>query len=260
MHLRVAEYFAQGPGIPAISSSSSLRPSRSSTASTPRSCPWSLLRAAVVDSWSAVAACLRGPASSLVCGRAASFDSLMRRARPTTSWTPRSDVRRCLARTRHTNVPAHAPHASRPTARLLSLCIAASAVAQRRRAAHGSLAPHAPRLSPMRRLLCPRAADLPSGLARCLARCERVPVAPWEALRRRRASLGRPGGGHWSRRGQPRRRDASVAPLWMRSCAQQRNACHIRVRKNPYTYRASTRVQYRARRCSAAVWVSPTDV
>ena len=90
----------------------------------------------MVDSWSAVAACLRGPASSLVCGRAASFDSLMRRARPTTSWTPRSDVRRCLARTRHTNVPAHAPHASRPTARLLSLCIAASAVAQRRRAAH----------------------------------------------------------------------------------------------------------------------------
>ena len=53
---------------------------------------------------------------------------------------------------------------------------------------------------------CPRAADLPSGSAHCLARCKRAPVAPQEAPRRRRASLGRPGGGHRSRRGQPRRR------------------------------------------------------
>ena len=30
--------------------------------------------------------------------------------------------------------------------------------------------------------------------------------------------------------------------------------------KKMYGYRTSTRVQYRARRCSAAVWVSPTDV
>ena len=109
-------------------------------------------RAAVVDSWSAVAACLHGPASSLVCGRAASFDSSMRQARPTTSLAPRSDVRRRRARTRHTHVPAHAPRASRPPAWLLSLRIAASAVSQRRRAAYGPFAPHAPRLSPMRRL------------------------------------------------------------------------------------------------------------
>ena len=175
-------------------------------------------RAAVVDSWSAVAACLHGPASSLVCGRAASFDSSMRQARPTTSLAPRSDVRRRRARTRHTHVPAHAPRASRPPAWLLSLRIAASAVSQRRRAAYGPFAPHAPRLSPMRRL-CDFA----------LPTCRAGWPAAWPTMREgacgaaggSEAAAGEPGPARrWPpvtpRPGAPRRRvcRAVVGPPW----------------------------------------------
>ena len=55
-------------------------------------------------------------------------------------WAPHPSAGRCPARTRHTNVPAHAPHASRPTAR-------AAAIAVHRRISRRSATPRRARFT-----------------------------------------------------------------------------------------------------------------
>lgn len=128
---------------------------------------------------------------------------------------PGSNSAHPCARTRTARVAADCP-AAIAAHRRISRRSATPRRARFTRASRAPLVTHAQASVPSRCRLAERVG------ARRLACCERVPVAPQEAPRRRRASLGRPGGGHRSRRGQPRRRDASVAPLWMRSCAQQR--------------------------------------